>query len=69
MNGAQNMKHDVGFGAIGTGGPVVGLIVSAMPEIEAWLRILSLLVGIAVGLFSLWRLVKARKNDDLDGSH
>lgn len=60
------MRHDIGFGALGIGSPVAGLIVSAMPEIEAWLRILSLLIGCAVGLVSLWRLIKRRKSNDLD---
>jgi len=37
-----------------------GLTVSMLPEIEAWLRIASLLVGIAVGVASLYAILKRK---------
>jgi hypothetical protein len=37
-----------------------GLTVSMLPEIEAWLRIASLLIGCAVGLASLYAILKRK---------
>lgn len=37
-----------------------GLTVSLLPEIEAWLRIVSLLIGCAVGLASLYAILKRK---------
>ncbi|HEX8325416.1 MAG TPA: hypothetical protein VF595_16050 [Tepidisphaeraceae bacterium] len=39
---------------IGTVAPQIGVAVSFLPGLEAWLRVVSLLVGIAVGLSMLW---------------
>ena len=39
-----------------------GLTVSMLPEIEAWLRIVSLLIGCAVGLASLYAILKNKKH-------
>jgi hypothetical protein len=39
-----------------------GLTVSMLPELEAWLRIASLLIGCAVGLASLYAILKNRKH-------
>lgn len=36
--------------------------ISLLPEVEAWLRIISLLVGILVGIGSLIVLIKKNKN-------
>tara|TARA_Y100000816_G_scaffold24136_1_gene15576 strand:- start:269 stop:397 length:129 start_codon:yes stop_codon:yes gene_type:complete len=38
--------------------PVIGLITSMQEQFEYWLRVGSLIVGIAVGVASLYRLLK-----------
>lgn len=53
--------HTVSHGAIGVIGPILGIIASAMPQLEMWLRILSLIVGISVGVLSMVRLCQGRK--------
>ena len=39
-----------------------GLTVSMLPELEAWLRIASLLIGCAVGLASLYAILRNKKH-------
>jgi len=39
-----------------------GLTVSMLPELEAWLRIASLVIGCLVGLASLYAILKNRKH-------
>ena len=49
---------------VGTASPVLGVITSFQEQIEWYLRILSLLVGLAVGVLSLiglWRKVRGRR--------
>tara|TARA_R100001163_G_scaffold63986_2_gene57108 strand:- start:2989 stop:3153 length:165 start_codon:yes stop_codon:yes gene_type:complete len=43
---------------IGMAAPVIGLVTSMQAQFEFWLRIGSLIVGIAVGLASLYRIIK-----------
>tara|TARA_B100000963_G_scaffold141343_1_gene123063 strand:+ start:4738 stop:4902 length:165 start_codon:yes stop_codon:yes gene_type:complete len=43
---------------IGMAAPVIGLVTSMQEQFEYWLRVGSLIVGIAVGLASLYRLIK-----------
>lgn len=43
---------------IGMAAPVIGLITSMQEQFEYWLRVGSLIVGIAVGLASLYRVLK-----------
>jgi|TARA_R100000664_G_C2740625_1_gene129177 hypothetical protein len=43
---------------IGMAAPVIGLITSMQEQFEYWLRVGSLIVGIAVGLASLYRILK-----------
>ena len=43
---------------VGMGAPTLGLITSMQEQFEYWLRIGSLLVGITVGLVSLYRVIK-----------
>ena len=43
---------------IGMAAPVIGLITSMQEQFEYWLRVGSLIVGIAVGVASLYRLLK-----------
>ena len=38
--------------------PVIGLVTSMQAQFEFWLRIGSLVVGIAVGIASLYRIIK-----------
>jgi F0F1-type ATP synthase assembly protein I len=44
-------------GVIGVGATSTGWCLSALPEIEAWLRIVSLLIGIGVGVLTLLSLL------------
>jgi hypothetical protein len=37
-----------------------GLTVSMLPEIEAWLRVVSLIIGCAVGLASLYAIMRRK---------
>ena len=39
-----------------------GLTVSMLPELEAWLRVASLVIGCAVGLASLYAILRNRKH-------
>ncbi len=41
---------DITKGIIGCGATMLGIITSHLGEIEAWLRITSLVIGIAVGI-------------------
>ena len=43
---------------IGMAAPVIGLITSMQEHFEDWLRVGALIVGIAVGLASLYRIVR-----------
>ena len=42
---------------IGMAAPVIGLVTSMQEQFEYWLRVGSLVVGIAVGIASLYRLI------------
>ena len=49
---------------VGTASPVLGVITSFQEQIEWHLRILSLLLGLAVGVLSLiglWRKLRGRR--------
>jgi len=51
--------HQATFiGLFATAGSIT---VSLLPEVEAWLRILSLVIGCAVGLFSLIAIIRKSK--------
>tara|TARA_R110002020_G_scaffold60496_18_gene163868 strand:+ start:1117 stop:1281 length:165 start_codon:yes stop_codon:yes gene_type:complete len=43
---------------IGMAAPVIGLVTSMQEQFEYWLRVGSLVVGIAVGVASLYRIIK-----------
>lgn len=43
---------------VGMAAPVIGLVTSMQAQFEFWLRIGSLVVGIAVGVASLYRIIK-----------
>ena len=46
---------------VGMAAPMLGLITSMQEQFEYWLRVGSLVVGIAVGVASLYRLLSRRK--------
>jgi len=46
---------------VGMAAPTLGLITSMQEQFEYWLRVGSLVVGIAVGLASLYRLISKYK--------
>lgn len=51
-------------GAVGMSATTGGMYVSLLSQVEAWLRIISLLVGITVGVATLISIIrnKNRKN-------
>lgn len=53
----RTIKQGV-LGLIGTGG---GAVISLLEAVEAWLRVASLLVGIAVGLATLYAIIKKQR--------
>lgn len=58
----EHQAHTATTGIIGTIAPIIAVVASALPQIEQWLRIVSLIVGITVGLFTLYRLFKNKPN-------
>lgn len=48
-------------GIIGVGSTLLGFFTSNLDQIEAGLRITSLLVGITVGIATVWSLTRRRK--------
>ena len=46
---------------VGMTAPMLGLITSMQEQFEYWLRVGSLIVGITVGLASLYSLLSKRK--------
>lgn len=55
------MKHDMVKGFVGVSFPAFGAAVS-LSQVEAWLRIASLVVGLAVGIASFISIVRKRKS-------
>jgi len=55
------MRHTITHGILGTGFSAGSISVSLLPQVEIWLRIFSLIVGIAVGLISLRNLLSKKK--------
>jgi len=45
---------------VGTSAPAMAVLIS-FSEVEAWLRIASLLLGICIGAVSLYKMLKAKK--------
>ena len=45
---------------VGMAAPTLGLITSMQEQFEYWLRVGSLIIGITVGVASLYRLLKRR---------
>lgn len=53
------MRETISKTLLGVAGPAAG-IVASLTTLESWLRILSLCVGIAVGLASLTSIVRKK---------
>lgn len=51
------MNKDLFHNTIGTLTPLVAVVTSFQEDIEFWLRISGLVVGLVVGLASLWRII------------
>ena len=45
---------------VGTSAPATAVLIS-FSEAEAWLRVLSLILGICIGSVSLYKMLKAKK--------
>jgi ABC-type nickel/cobalt efflux system permease component RcnA len=45
---------------VGTSAPAAAVLIS-FSEVEAWLRIASLVLGICIGAVSLYKMLKAKK--------
>jgi hydroxyethylthiazole kinase-like sugar kinase family protein len=55
---AMENAADLARGIVGSGCSLMAVIASKIDQIETWLRITSLLIGIAVGIatfISIWR--------------
>lgn len=58
---AQTLKdhfHPLWRGVLGVAAPSAGAIVSCLPQVEAWLRVTSLVIGCLVGLLTAISLVR-----------
>lgn len=52
------MNKDLYHSLAGTVAPILGVITSLQEQIEYGLRISGLIVGLVVGLLSLWQIIK-----------
>jgi len=50
--------HTLAFGTIGTLAPLLGVITSFQQDLDYYLRITSLCLGIVVGLVSLYSILR-----------
>ena len=50
-----------GKGLLGISATTTGFYISILPKVEAWLRLISLLVGIAVGVASLVSILRNKR--------
>lgn len=50
--------HDLVRGLVGGGTALFAFVVSHLDQLEAWLRIVSLIIGIAVGIASLIQIIR-----------
>lgn len=53
-------RHAIVHGLLGTGTAGSSIYVSFLPQIEIWLRIASLVVGLIVGVISLRNLLRKK---------
>lgn len=56
----QNLS-DMTKGIVGCGSTLLGIITSNLDQIEAWLRVSSLCVGIAVGVATFISITRRKK--------
>jgi hypothetical protein len=63
MKNLINAESAVTFakGMLGMGATGTGFYVSILPKVEAWLRLISLLVGIAVGVATLVSILRKKR--------
>lgn len=61
MQHNRDMRIDLFKGALGIGSVTIGSAVSTVQTLEPWLRLVSLIVGILVGLASFWSIVRKWK--------
>jgi hypothetical protein len=54
------MDSDAFHTFIGTSAPAMAVLIS-FSEVEAWLRIASLVLGICIGAVSLYKMLKSKK--------
>ena len=54
--------HQAAASFTGLVATATGLTVSMLPELEAWLRVASLVIGCLVGLASLYAILRNRKH-------
>jgi ABC-type nickel/cobalt efflux system permease component RcnA len=52
---------------VGMAAPILGFLISTLTEVEAWLRVISLLIGITVGLVTLCQKWWGRKRRQQHG--
>ena len=57
----KEMFATVAKGVAGVTAPAGGIYISVLPQIEAWLRIASLLAGLAVAAVTIWSLTRHKK--------
>lgn len=53
--------HDLVRGLVGGSSTMLGFIISHLAQLEAWLRVTSLVVGIAVGIATFVQIIRRRK--------
>lgn len=53
-------NFDIAKGVLATTVGTAGLVISALEQIEAWLRVGSLVVTILVGLVTIWSIIKKK---------
>jgi hypothetical protein len=54
--------HQAAASFTGLVATATGLTVSMLPELEAWLRVASLVIGCLVGLASLYAILRNKKH-------
>jgi len=52
------MNKELFHSVVGTFAPILGVITSFQEQVEYGLRISGLVVGLVVGLLSLWQILK-----------
>ena len=58
MTGDHSPLKTLATGLVGTGASVGAAIYSLLPHLEAWMRLCSVTVGLAVGIVTLYKLLR-----------